>query len=404
MYESLYAIFYKNPEHYLDIYKSRFSSHATTVFPIKLKQFGRKNSYPAFFCPCKDIMLLQEKILFAYRDCLKTILSVPGVAIAQFLKTCLINEIKSTNDIEGVYSSRKELRDVLNTAATRRTASRFGSIISKYEKLVHLEDISLMSSQDIRNLFNDFLYMEIQKDNPQNLPDGVIFRKSSVDIVSSSQKTIHRGLYPEQEIIDTMDKSLHILNDEKLPLLIRIAIFHCLFGYIHPFYDGNGRTSRFISSYFLARELHPTIALQLSVLIKEQQTKYYKMFSIAEAENNKGDLTPFIIGFLDLILQAITTTNEQLQEKFSEYNHYHKLIFAKIHANRNIMNLYDILLQSTIFSDNGLSTKDLAQILGKTPSTVYGYIRAIPQEHLFIVHRGHENFIELNYEYLNSLV
>ena len=404
MYESLYNIFYKDPEHHQSIYNSRFSSYSTTVFPINLNQFGRKASYPVFLCPCNDISLLQEKILFAYRDCMNAISSVPGVAIAQFLKTCLINEIKSTNDIEGVYSSRKELHDVLNSVSTQRSSSRFGSIVNKYEKLVHLEDISLVSSQDIRTLYNDFLYKEIAKDNPKNLPDGDIFRASSVDIVSSYQKTIHRGLYPESEIINTMDRALNILNNESLPLLIRIAIFHCLFGYIHPFYDGNGRTSRFISSYFLAKELHPTIALQLSVLIKEQKTKYYKMFSIAEAENNKGDLTPFVIGFLDLILQAISLTTNQLQEKFSEYKHYHELLFDKLDkSNCNLLRLYDILLQSTVFSDNGLSTKDLCQILGKTPSTVYGYIRAIPEENLFIIHCGREKFMELNYEFLNSL-
>ena len=141
VYESLYNIFYKDPEHHQSIYNSRFSSYSTTVFPINLNQFGRKASYPVFLCPCNDISLLQEKILFAYRDCMNAISSVPGVAIAQFLKTCLINEIKSTNDIEGVYSSRKELHDVLNSVSTQRSSSRFGSIVNKYEKLVHLEDI-----------------------------------------------------------------------------------------------------------------------------------------------------------------------------------------------------------------------------------------------------------------------
>lgn len=405
MYESLYNLSYKDQAHYLDTYNSRFSNYLTIKFSINIKQFGRKNSYPAFFCPCNDISLLQEKIFFVYRDCMRIINSVPGVAIAQFMKSCLVNEIKSTNDIEGVYSSRKELRDILNSEAVKRTSSRFGSIVNRYEKLIHLENISFVISQDVRNLFDDFLYQEIEKDNLENLPDGDIFRKSSVDIVSSSQKTIHRGLYPESEIIGTMDKSLQILNDDNLPLLVRVAIFHCLFGYIHPFYDGNGRTSRFISSYFLAKELHPTIALQLSVLIKEQKTKYYKMFSIAESENNKGDLTPFIIGFLDLILQAITLTTEQLQEKFSEYKHYQKLLTEKLeNTNHNVAKLYDILLQSTVFSDSGLSVKDLCQIFGKTQATMYGYTRNIPKEHLFVVRRGREKFIELNYDFLNSLI
>ena len=60
------------------------------------------------------------------------------------------------------------------------------------------------------------------------------------------------------------------------------------FEYIHPFYDGNGRTARFIASYFLAEHLNYLTALRLSVIIKRQRKKYYDL---------NRDLTPFIYGF-----------------------------------------------------------------------------------------------------------
>ena len=66
-----------------------------------------------------------------------------------------------------------------------------------------------------------------------------------------SGKVIHSGIYPEEKLNEAMTAALDFLNDDNIDILIRISAFHYLFGYIHPFYDGNGRTSRFISSHLL---------------------------------------------------------------------------------------------------------------------------------------------------------
>lgn len=58
--------------------------------------------------------------------------------------------------------------------------------------------------------------------------------------------------------------ALMILADEAIPALVRVSVFHFLFAYIHPFYDGNGRTNRFISSYVLSRSFSPIVGYRLS--------------------------------------------------------------------------------------------------------------------------------------------
>ena len=80
--------------------------------------------------------------------------------------------------------------------------------------------------------------------------------------------------------------------------MIRIAIFHYLFGYIHPFYDGNGRTSRFINSYLLSKKLQFLVSYKLSYTIKENMNSYYKSFKETNDEKNKGNLSFFVISFL----------------------------------------------------------------------------------------------------------
>ena len=151
---------------------------------------------------------------------------------------------------EGVRSTRQEIREAIFAQGKYNPDVRLWGIVNKYNKIINDENIKLKTCADIRNLYDDFILDEIKRNNTSDIPDGNIFRKNSVDIVSGTQKTIHRGVYPESKIIDYMTKALQFLHDDSVSIFIRIAVFHYLLGYIHPFYDGNGRMSRFITSYF----------------------------------------------------------------------------------------------------------------------------------------------------------
>lgn len=89
-----------------------------------------------------------------------------------------------------------------------------------------------------------------------------------------------------------MNRALSILSDAELPVLVRVSVFHFMFAYIHPFYDGNGRTNRFISSYALSHSFNPIVGYRLPYSVKERIEKYYKGFSLCEHPLNRGDLTP----------------------------------------------------------------------------------------------------------------
>ena len=318
-YESLYSLYYKDSQIWEKVYQERFHSPFSRHLPLAIKQYHRRQSHPAFFCYTEEIALSLEKIASEVMDCHDILLHVPPAAISQFLHKSLVDEIKSTNDIEGVRSTRKEILMAFSVPASEQSAYRLGSIVNKYIKIIQREPIPLNTSQDIRYLFDDFLADEIRRDDPKNLPDGEIFRKDSVDIVSPTQKTIHQGVHPESTIIQMMDAALDVLNTEAIPYLIRIAVFHYFFGYIHPFYDGNGRMARFITSYLLAQRLHPAIALQVSILIKKYRKSYYDLFSHTDADINRGDLTPFIMGTLQFIEQATLFTHRTLKYKYQNY-------------------------------------------------------------------------------------
>ena len=313
--------------------------------------------------------------------------TLPQLAISQFTSKCLIDEILLTNNIEGVHSTRKEIGEILQDLSAHDKRNRFVGLVAKYAALEDDHTMSFKTCQDIRKVYDDIFYEEIKATDPENLPDGEMFRRSGVEVQSATQKVIHKGLSPESRIIDTMNQSLDMLNDDSIDIFIRIAVFHYLFGYIHPFYDGNGRTSRFISSYLLSRHLNPLIGFRLSYTVKENISKYYKAFDVCNDPHNKAELTPFVEMFLNIVEISLQKLLETLEEKKNKWEYYRHRIANLPNAEKtDISYLYELLIQAALFSNIGISREELLSQLRLSENTVRSRLRLIP-ENLLIENR-----------------
>lgn len=380
-YIPLYEIYYKQNNEWFPEYQKRFNNLFTKHLDITIKEFNREKEFQLFYCHTEYIVTLQNKIMFDFLRLQKLFNLLPGAGIDQFLKSCMIEEIQSTNEIEGVRSTRQEIREAIFAQGKYNPDVRLWGIVNKYNKIINDENIKLKTCVDIRNLYDDFILDEIKRNNTSDIPDGNIFRKNSVDIISGTQKTIHRGVYPESKIIEYMTKALQFLQDDSVSIFIRIAVFHYLFGYIHPFYDGNGRMSRFITSYFLSKNLHPTIALRLSVLIKQHKNDYYKLFENTNSQINCGDLTPFIIWSLEFIASAITSTYKLLFEKYELFSSLNQKLDEMLkNEDKTTKRVYNVLLQAAVFSDMGATSHEIVQTLKLSKRTIDARIKEIPNE------------------------
>lgn len=376
-YTALSHIYYQDKTKYEKLYEQRTSAESTCFLPIKI------GDYDAFYCLCPEIFALSTEIMALDKQVTLLCKELPGVALTQFANKCLIDEIKLSNDIEHVNSTRKELSAILDDLHTRKNSGRFYGLVKKYSML-RQEALLIRSCADIRNIYNELVLSEVVADSPDNAPDGTVFRKGMAEVTNSAQKVIHYGAYPENEIIRLMEQALHILNNPAIPVLIRISLFHYLFGYIHPFYDGNGRTSRFISSYLLAQECESLIGYRISYTIKENLSKYYKAFQECNDKKNRGDLTPFIIMFLSIIREAFQNLHAALTKRNEALKLYRKMI-KQLHTLSNDEKLFcDILLQATLFSNKGITKKTLSQVADISPSTVDKRLALIRNIHLLI--------------------
>lgn len=379
-YKSLKKVYYKTPASIEEIYRTRFQAESAYHFEIDIKQYGHQNAYPAFLCFTQEMFLLMERIYKAYEGFLYLVNSVPGVVLQQFSLLCIVDEVKSTNDIEGVRSTRREIKEIIDGGGSK--SSRLVSVVQKYRGLLSKEEIAFETSRDIRKFYDEFAHSEVVRDNPRNELDGEIFRKDSVDVTSSTQSIVHQGIFPEERIIEEMEKALCILHDEQMPALIRAAVFHYFFAYIHPFYDGNGRTGRFITVYFLGKHLHPLTTIRLSVIIKKNQKKYYRLFEETDSELNRGEMTLFTEEFMQFIAESMEDTVRILTRKKEQLERYRQQIEAMNLEDELMRKLYYILLQAALFYGQGITIQEIKKLVKKSRATIQKRLDKIPEKDL----------------------
>lgn len=397
-YELLRNLYYKDTALYEAEIVKRLNSDCAYKLNIII------NGNHAFFLRTPDLYETAVKIIETDSELYELCSHLPGAAINQYIGKSLIGEITGTHDIEHIHSSRSEINEILVTGKAAKN-NRFVDIVKRYE-LLGKEKYSLKSCSDIRKIYDDLLSDEIRKEDELKLPDGELFRRSGVNVHTSTDKVIHKGVQPESEIINYMNKSLEFLNRDDVNFLFRIAVFHYLFGYIHPFYDGNGRISRFISSALLYENMHTDIlAFRLSYTLKQNINEYYKAFKVCNDPRNKGDLTPFVYMFFNMIVRAMDNLKESLVEKNEKLDYYRERLPLMPHfSDKHMPDVYFILLQACLFSEGGISKEELGNGLALSRGAIDNCFKKIPTDLLTVKLARRTKLYSLDLEHFDDII
>ena len=219
----------------------------------------------------------------------------------------MINEIVCTNRIEGIQCEKEDIEQLYHVLETVKYYP-FLDMVQMYRKIIKDNPVPVMNCMELREIYDELLLKDIEHISPENIPDGMIFRKDPVNVISF-YGSIHKGVYSENRIITSVEYALTVLNQKDIPCLVRIALFHYFCGFIHPFYDGNGRLARYITSCYLSKMMHPTVGYLVSAACLKRQKDYYKAFKITNDIRNRGDLTYFVIMFLDILKEEMEYTH-----------------------------------------------------------------------------------------------
>ena len=374
-YEALSVIYYKNPEQYEQICSARTNGECTVQLPVMI------HGARAFFCLVPEVLLLTEAIYRTDKEVSALWKKVPKKARERHYAQALIEEALWTNDIEGVHSSRQELRKAFDAATEKSNQkTKFKGLLSGYIGMLNHDLVAVKSPQDIRKIYDLVLLDDVSS---ENRPDGDVFRKGSVSVVSPSDKEIHKGILPEGNLIAFVSSMLSYVEQERYSLT-SVAVFHYLFGYSHPFYDGNGRMARFLSSLFLSENLHTLIGWNMSQTISESKNLYYKAFEVCNDPKSKGDITPFVIYYLSMIAQSAKGIIASLEEATARYEHYAD--WPKTVADGTAREVLRAILEVTLFSEKGIGADGIGRYLDGPASTVRACLQKLQKTGIPIVY------------------
>ena len=115
-------------------------------------------------------------------------------------------------------------------------------------------------------------------------------------------------------------------NEDATESIIKAAVAHLWFVTIHPFDDGNGRIARAITEMQLSRsDGTPKRFYSMSNQIQVDKKTYYDI--LERTQRGNGDITEWVLWFLDCLKKSIDATEETLSsvlrkagfwEKYSE--------------------------------------------------------------------------------------
>lgn len=164
-------------------YQSRlngYTSQKTTLFPLLNYRDGAQTSkYPIFYLPLPEIQNLADQLRRNSNMIEDISVTLPQVAINQFLNSLLLSEIFYTNDIEGVKTSRVEISTVIQennhqiNGDDHISKKRLGSTIKMYQRTQSGKKVEINVLQDYRKIYDSLLKGELNEDR---LPNGKIFR------------------------------------------------------------------------------------------------------------------------------------------------------------------------------------------------------------------------------------
>lgn len=309
-YDKLSKVFYKKGhlfyEQEIDKRKSSYGSYPTE---LEINGFRKgkvlSDTYPLFYVNTHVLMNLNNKVLLNSSKISSLINKLPSFVIEPYFLKLIINEAQSNNEIEGIRSTKKELKDVLqDVMKSKKNAKRFKGMMKTY---LFIDEINPFNDvADFRKLYDDLVSDEVDK------PDGEMFRKDYVEI-NDGTKTTHIGVNSEAKIIESLHALIHFLQDENHPELYRYMVAHYYYEYIHPFYDGNGRTGRLLVCSYLSRYLERYSAITFSYAVNNNKSKYYKALEEVPNPFNQGETTFFLIDMLELLLEGQQSIIEELE-------------------------------------------------------------------------------------------
>lgn len=368
-YYPLKNIFHQSNERYkeeLELRKNSYGCYDTNleITPIANEKLSHEN-INLFLVNTKKLQSLLQEAMKNSKKIESGSRKLPRHALQQYFDSLLINELQSTNEIEGVQSTKKEIADaiveIVNNKVDRST-KRFIGLVKLYGYVS--DETEITNILQFREIYDELVSDEV--DDECKL-DGEIFRKSFAG-VQKNGAFVHKGVEPEARIIDYLNRLINFIQNNSMPDLFKYMVAHYYFEYIHPFYDGNGRTGRYLVCSWIGKTLDRFSSITLSYIINRHKDEYYKAFEQASHPLNAGEITFFCEKMLEFLIEGQKRIIEDMEEKENKLNvmlrNIKELSGKDKELNDNDCGILFIITQSWLFSrkDKRVTNSELIEM------------------------------------------
>jgi Fic family protein len=198
------------------------------------------------------------------------------------------------NDQVPVTKSEKEVKnyfEVLNRVTL--LAKKREPITTELTKKLHHE---LMKGIELKD-FGEFR-------------DGGVFvgHKTKTEIVVKHNPPFHTAKEIEAALKDLFE---WVQEPSEYHALIKAAILHHQFAYIHPFFDGNGRLARILTTFFLLLNRYEVAKF---FILDDYYDVDRQQYSDSLHTADTGDKTKWIEYFLDGIANSLQAANARIED------------------------------------------------------------------------------------------
>lgn len=138
------------------------------------------------------------------------------------------------------------------------------------------------------------------------------FRKGNVSAGGSYFINYDKAETATRDLVKKYNADLSVVKTDKEKLELSFAAHFDLVS-IHPFYDGNGRTSRLLMNY-----LQAYFKLPLAIVHKEDKADYFTALQETRAQKNMNPFFEFMFAQYDKQLQHEIKTFQDSQQQHTK--------------------------------------------------------------------------------------
>lgn len=246
----------------------------------------------------------------------------------EYFKSSILLEAISSSQIEGAATTTELAKDMLKSGREPKNESE--QMIFNNHRAIRFINESI--DQDLNLKFIIDLHTIMTRKTEAEYCSGN-FRTKEVYVTDHANGEVAHIPPEHTEVKNLMNDLCMFINDddEFIHPIIKASILHFMIGYIHPFLDGNGRTSRALFYWYLIKKDYTLINnISISKVILESRTQYDKAFLKTE-----NDLNYFINYSIKNLHIAFEKLSKYRDSKTKEREKANSIAFSLIQKGLN---------------------------------------------------------------------